>query len=114
MSRTTLRKMYAGFDVHKDTIVVAVADGNGSEARSFGTIGNNTADLERLLRRLTAAHPGRRWIFGYQAGPCGYPLARRLRRLGHVCHVIAPSLIPRRAGDRVKTDRRDALQLARL
>lgn len=114
MSKTTLREMYVGLDVHKDTIVVAVADGNGSEARSFGTIGNNTADLERLLRRLTAAHPGRRWIFCYEAGPCGYPLARRLRRLGHVCHVIAPSLIPRRAGDRVKTDRRDALQLARL
>ena len=114
MSDTSLRPMYVGLDVHKDTIAVAVADGDGREARTFGTIDNNTAALERLLRRLMAAHPGRRWIFCYEAGPCGYPLARRLRRLGHVCHVIAPSLIPRRAGDRVKTDRRDALQLARL
>lgn len=114
MSTTTLREMYVGLDVHKDTITVALADANGREARLFGTIDNNTAALDRLLRKLTAAHPGRRWIFAYEAGPCGYPLARRLRRLGHVCRVIAPSLIPRRAGDRVKTDRRDALQLARL
>ena len=106
--------MYVGLDVHKDTIAVALADDDRREARSFGTIVNTTAALDRLLRKLTTAHPGRRWIFCYEAGPCGYPLARRLRRLGHECHVIAPSLIPRKPGNRVKTDRRDALQLARL
>ncbi len=106
--------MYVGLDVHKDTIAVALADDDRREARSFGTIVNTAAALDRLLRRLAEAHPKRRWIFCYEAGPCGYPLARRLRRLGHECHVIAPSLIPRKPGNRVKTDRRDALQLARL
>jgi len=106
--------MYAGLDVHKETIVVALADDDRREARLFGTIVNTAAAVERLLRRLAKAHPDRRWIFCYEAGPCGYPLARRLRRLGHECHVIAPSLIPRKPGNRVKTDRRDALQLARL
>ena len=116
MPNTTvrLRPMYVGLDVHKDTIVVALADDDRREARLFGTIVNTTAALERLLRRLAKAHTDRRWIFCYEAGPCGYPLARRLRRLGHGCHVIAPSLIPRKPGNRVKTDRRDALQLARL
>ncbi len=116
MPDTMIRPIYVGLDVHKETIAVAVAvaDADGREARSLGTIANNTAALDRLLRKLTTAHPGRRWIFCYEAGPCGYPLARRRRRRGHVCHVIAPSLIPRKPGNRVKTDRRDALQLARL
>ncbi len=116
MPNTTvrLRPMYVGLDVHKDTIAVALADDDRREARSFGTIVNTAAALDRLLRKLTTAHPGRRWIFCYEAGPCGYPLARRRRRLGHECHVIAPSLIPRKPGNRVKTDRRDAVQLARL
>ncbi len=63
--------MYVGLDVHKDTIAVALADDDRREARSFGTIVNTTAALDRLLRKLTTAHPGRRWIFCYEAGPCG-------------------------------------------
>ena len=71
MPNTTvrLRPMYVGLDVHKDTIVVALADDDRREARLFGTIVNTTAALERLLRRLAKAHTDRRWIFCYEAGP---------------------------------------------
>ncbi len=114
MSDSIVPTLFVGLDVHKDTIVVATADDGRGEVRSYGTIENSSASVERLARRLAKAHRGRALAFCYEAGPCGYPLVRRLRRLGHACDVIAPSMIPRRPGDRVKTDRRDALQLARL
>jgi len=114
MSVSNIPSLFVGLDVHKDSIVVATADDGRGEARSYGKIENTAAAVERLARRLAKAHPGRALVFCYEAGPCGYPLARRLRQLGHRCDVIAPSMIPRRPGDRVKTDRRDALQLARL
>ena len=107
------RITYVGLDVHKEGIVVAVAEGGGrGEVREFGRIANTPAALRRLARKL--GPEGMRLRFCYEAGPCGYGIQRQLSALGHQCIVVAPSLIPKRAGDRVKTDRRDAAGLARL
>jgi len=102
--------VYVGMDVHKDSIDVAIAD--AKEARLFGRIGGEAAALDRAIRKLRAVHC--KPVFVYEAGPCGFWIYRRLRAQGLRCMVVSPSMTPRRAGDRVKTDRRDALQLARL
>jgi transposase len=107
------RITYIGLDVHKEEIVVAVAEGGlRSEVREYGRIANTAAALDRLVRKLGGT--GVRLRFCYEAGPCGYGIQRHLSAHGHECVVVAPSLIPKRAGDRVKTDRRDAVGLARL
>ncbi len=104
---------YVGLDVHKETISVGVASGGiRSEPRFYGRIMNNPGALRRLSKRLSAS--GSVLRFCYEAGPCGYGIYRDLRGLGHDCVVVAPSLVPRRPGDRVKTDRRDCLSLACL
>ncbi|MFQ5344057.1 MAG: IS110 family transposase [Anaerolineae bacterium] len=102
---------FVGLDVHKETIAVAVADGGSSAARSIGTIPNRPEAVLALVRRLGRARGLRAC---YEAGPCGYTLQRQLTRLGVDCVVVAPSLVPVRVGDRVKTDRRDAMKLAGL
>src|SRR5947209_8260205 len=97
--------MHRRRDVHKDSIVVAVAVGGlRGEVREYGRIANTSAALDRLLRKLGG--DGMTLRFCYEAGPCGYGIQRRLSARGHECVVVAPSLIPKRAGDRVKTDRR--------
>src|ERR1700746_574675 len=102
-----------GLDVHKDGIVVAIADGGRrGEVSEYGQIANTAAALERLVRKLGG--DGTTLRFCYEAGPCGYGIQRQLSRHRHECVVVAPSLIPKRAGDRIKTDRRDAVSLARL
>jgi transposase len=107
------RITYVGLDVHKAGIVVAVAEGGlRGEVREYGRIANTAGALDRLMRQLGGA--GVRLRFCYEAGPCGYGIQRHLSAHGHDCVVVAPSLIPKRAGDRVKTDRRDAASLARL
>ena len=107
------RITYVGLDVHKESIVVAVASGGlRGEVREFGRIANTTTALDRLLRKLGG--DGTKLRFCYEAGPCGYGIHRRLSARGHECVVVAPSLIPKRAGARVKTDRRDAASLAKL
>jgi transposase len=107
------RITYVGLDVHKAGIVVAVAEGGlRGEVREYGRIANTAGALDRLMRKLGGAGVGLR--FCYEAGPCGYGIQRHLSAHGHECVVVAPSLIPKRAGDRVKTDRRDAASLARL
>src|SRR2546428_9749917 len=107
------RITYVGLDVHKESIVVAVAAGGlRGEVREYGRIANTAAALDRLMRKLSGEGVGLR--FCYEAGPCGYGIQRHLSAHGHECMVVAPSLIPKRAGDRVKTDRRDAASLARL
>src|SRR5437762_11919292 len=107
------RITYVGLDVHKESIVVAMAAGGlRGEVREYGRIANTPAALDRLLGKLGG--DGIALRFCYEAGPCGYGIQRRLSARGHECVVVAPSLIPKRAGDRVKTDRRDAASLAKL
>ena len=103
---------YVGLDVHKETIAVAVADGEGGEVRYVGEMANTPQAIEKLIKQLRKG--GAQLRFCYEAGPCGYGIQRQLSDLGWECQVVAPSLIPKKAGDRVKTDRRDALSLARL
>jgi transposase len=105
-------QVYVGLDVHKATIAVAVARPGRGEPEYHGTIVNSDAAVRKLLKQLS--RPGESLSFCYEAGPCGYGLYRDLTALGHGCAVVAPSLIPRKAGERLKTDRRDALMLARL
>ncbi len=107
------KTVYVGLDVHKESIAVAYApDERGTEVVSLGTIGPRQCDIDKLIRKLQGK--GATLVCAYEAGPCGYWLYRYLTRKGLACHVVAPSLIPRKAGDRVKTDRRDAITLARL
>jgi transposase len=105
--------LYVGLDVHKESIAVAYVDKeHGAEVVSLGNIGTRQCDIDQLIRRLQSKSP--QLVFVYEAGPCGYWLYRYLTKKGHVCWVVAPSLIPKKAGDRVKTNRRDAIKLARL
>jgi transposase len=103
---------YVGLDVHKETIAVAVAESDKGEVRYVGEIANTAQAMQKLVKQLRK--DGAELSFCYEAGPCGYGLQRQLSDLGWDCQVVAPSLIPKKAGDRVKTDRRDALSLARL
>jgi transposase len=105
--------IFVGLDVHKTTVSVALAEGRrGGEVRYLGAFENRADVLTKMVERL--ARGGHRLSFCYEAGPCGYGLYRLLRGLGHDCIVVAPSLIPIKPGDRVKSDRRDALMLAKL
>ena len=103
---------YVGLDVHKDTIAVAVALPGREEPAYRGEIRHSRRSLRRLIGRLSPH--GEVLSFCYEAGPCGYGVYREIVETGHACQVVSPSLIPRKPGERVKTDRRDALMLARL
>jgi len=105
--------LYVGLDVHKESIAVAYApEERGAEVVFLGTIGTRQCDIDKLIRTLTSK--ATQLVFVYEAGPCGYWLYRYLTRKHLTCWVVAPSCVPKKAGDRVKTDRRDATQLARL
>jgi transposase len=97
-------------DVHKESIDIAIAD--AKEARHFGRIGGDAATVDKAIRKLRSVH--RHAVFIYEAGPCGFWIYRRLRAQGLECMVVSPSKTLRNAAERVKTDRRDALKLARL
>jgi len=103
---------YLGLDVHKDSIAVSIAPQNSTEVRRYGIIGGTLGAVDNLLKKLSK--PGLELRLVYEAGPCGFVLCRHLRSKGIHCDLVCPSLIPRKASDRVKTDRRDADQLARL
>ena len=105
---------FIGMDVHKDTIVVAVtATGEVGKATAYGTFPNTAAGLEKLVKRLRQAGGGP-LKFCYEAGPCGYGIHRALTKMGEDCMVVAPSMIPRKSGERQKNDKRDAGSLAVL
>jgi transposase len=99
-------------DVHKDSIAVAyVAQEHGAEVMYLGAIGTRQGDIDQMTRKMQSK--AKHLIFVYEAGPCGYWLYRYFMKKGYDCWVVAPSLLPKKPGDRVKTDRRDAVQLAR-
>ena len=105
--------LFVGLDVHKDSIAVAQAAGDRTDPLVFvGEIGTREADIDKLIRRLQAK--GSELVFSYEAGPPGYVLHRYLTGKHLDCRVIAPSLIPKKPGDKVKTDRRNAVDIARL
>jgi transposase len=105
--------LFIGMDVHKDAIAVAyVAQDHGAEVTYLGSIGTRQCDLDQLIRKMQSK--AQHLIFVYEAGPGGYWLSRYWMKKGYDCWVVAPALIPKKPGDRVKTDRRDAVQLARL
>jgi len=103
---------YVGLDVHKDSIAVSIAPQNSTEVRRYGIIGGTLDAVDKLIKKLSTPNVELRLV--YEAGPCGFVLCRHLRNKGMICDLVAPSLIPKKASDRVKTDRRDADQLARL
>jgi transposase len=104
---------FVAFDTSKLRNAVAIADsGRGGEVRFLGEIENTGAATAKLVRKLAAKYE--RLMFCYEAGPTGYGLHRQIESLGYECVVVAPSLIPKRPGDRVKTDRRDAVSLVKL
>lgn len=103
------RIKFVGLDVHAETIAVAVAEPQG-EVRALGVIANRVESIRKLVKKLGAVEELR---FCYEAGPTGYALYWQLTAMGAKCEVVAPTLVPVKAGDRVKTDRRDALKLAR-
>ena len=103
---------FVGLDVHKESIAVSIAEAEGVEVRYYGEIKNTPEAIRKLCDRLRPKEGG--LFFCYEAGPCGFGIHRQLIDLGWDCLVVATSLIPRKAGDRVKTDRRDSLMLARL
>ncbi len=104
---------YIGLDVHKKTISIAIAeDKRNGEVRFYGTIDNNMTALKKVIRKLIS--DGSELRFAYEAGPCGYKLYRDLTAENYACIVVAPSLIPRKSGERIKTDPRDARTIARL
>jgi transposase len=104
---------FVGFDTSKLRNAVAIAQGGRTgEVRFFGEIENTDAATTKLVNKLAAKY--QRLTFCYEAGPTGYGLHRLIESLGHDCEVVAPSLVPKKPGDRVKTNRRDAMSLARL
>lgn len=106
-------ELFVAFDVAKKKHAVAIAEGGRrGEIRFVGEIENRPATIERMVKKLAARYD--RLHVCFEAGPTGYELYRQIRALGHDCLVVAPALIPKRAGERVKTNRRDAITLARL
>jgi len=103
---------FIGLDVHKADISVGMANADRGEASYYGTIENTAHACLKIAKKLSRGEEA--LLFCYEAGPCGYEVYRHLTKAGYDCVVIAPSLIPKKSGDRVKTDRRDAMSLARL
>ena len=107
--------IFIGLDTHKTFTQLAVLkDERGAKPKSLGKINTNKSAFIKLARQLQSQYPKATLHFIYEAGPCGYWIYRLLTSLGHCCYIVAPSLIPKKSGDRVKTDKRDAAKLALL
>ena len=105
--------IFIGMDTHKETTEIAYSlDGRDEVSQHYGKIPTTKPALTKLARQLQSKYPKATLHFVYEAGPCGYWVYRLLTSLGHCCYVVAPSLIPKKPGQRVKTDKRDALMLA--
>jgi len=102
---------FIGMDVHKETIAVATAGKHGTP-RYYGEIANTAEAITKLVKKVVPSRS--KAVFCFEAGPCGYGVYRQIMDMGYRCDVVALSLIPKKAGDRVKTDRRDAISLVRL
>lgn len=107
--------LFIGLDTHKTfTQVATLQDNRGQQPDNLGRINTNKSSFVKLARQLQSKYPNATLHFIYEAGPCGYWIYRLLTSLGHCCYIVAPSLIPKKSGDRVKTDKRDAAKLAKL
>ena len=107
--------LFIGLDTHKEFIEVAyIEDNRGAQPIHFGRISSAKVAIKKLIRQFESKYPNATLHFVYEAGPCGYWIYRLITSLGHCCYVVAPSLIPKKPGERVKTDKRDALKLAKL
>ncbi len=104
-------KVFVGMDVHKESIDITLAE-VGGEVRRLGQIGGDRGSLLKMVRKQQSK--GGERVFVYEAGPCGFWIHRELAALGERCMVVSPALVPKRAGDHVKTDRRDSERLASL
>lgn len=107
--------LFIGLDTHKESTEVAYSlDGRSESAVHYGKIKTTKQGFEKLVRQFQSIHPNATLHFVYEAGPCGYWVYRLLTKMGHCCYIVAPSLIPKKPGNRVKTDKRDALMLTEL
>jgi len=107
--------LFIGLDTHKvSTDVAYIEDPRGAIAIHHGKIPTTKTAIKKLIRTFESKYPRATLHFTYEAGPCGYWIYRLITSLGHCCYVVAPSLIPKKPGDKVKTDKRDALRLAKL
>jgi len=107
--------VFIGMDTHKEnTLVGTCKDKRSDKPELFGTIKTRTVAITKMVRQLQSKYPNSTLIFVYEAGPCGYWLYRLLAKLGQQCYIVAPSLVPKKPGERVKTDKRDALKLTQL
>lgn len=107
--------LFIGLDTHKEFVEVAyIEDNRGAQPIHFGRISSAKTAIKKLIRQFESKYPHATLHFVYEAGPCGYWIYRLITSLGHCCYVVAPSLIPKKPGERVKTDKRDALKLAKL
>ncbi|WJE10871.1 IS110 family transposase [Pseudoalteromonas sp. JC3] len=107
--------LFIGLDTHKEFIEVAyIEDNRGAQPIHFGRISSAKVTIKKLIRQFESKYPNTTLHFVYEAGPCGYWIYRLITSLGHCCYVVAPSLIPKKPGERIKTDKRDALKLAKL
>ena len=107
--------LFIGLDTHKEFVEVAyIEDHYGAQSVHYGRVSSAKASITKLAKQFQSKYPDATLHFVYEAGPCGYWIYRLLTSLGHCCYVIAPSLIPKKPGEKVKTDKRDALKLAKL